>query len=76
MKRMVTVDMADGAAATGEERGVTIGNILVDTHYTVIEDENGYQTEGYVVRQGEPGRRDDRRGRYAPLREHARHRKP
>lgn len=49
----VTVDMADGAAATGEERGVTIGNILVDTHYTVIEDENGYQTEGYVVRQGE-----------------------
>lgn len=54
--------MADGAAATGEERGVTIGNILVDTHYTVIEDENGYQTEGYVVRQGEPGRRDDRRG--------------
>lgn len=52
---MVTVDMADGAAATGEERGVTIGNILVDTHYTVIEDENGYQTEGYVVRQGEQG---------------------
>lgn len=51
----VTVDMADGAAATGEERGVTIGNILVDTHYTVIEDENGYQTEGYVVRQGEQG---------------------
>ena len=51
----VTVDMADGAAATGEERGVTIGNILVDTHYTVIEDENGYQTEGYVVRQGERG---------------------
>ena len=49
----VTVDMADGAAATGEERGVTIGNILADTHYTVIEDENGYQTEGYVVRQGE-----------------------
>lgn len=51
----VTVDMADGAAATGEERSVTIGNILVDTHYTVIEDENGYQTEGYVVRQGEQG---------------------
>ncbi len=51
----VTVDMADGAAATGEERGVTIGNILADTHYTVIEDENGYQTEGYVVRQGEQG---------------------
>lgn len=51
----VIVDMADGAAATGEERGVTIGNILVDTHYTVIEDENGYQTEGYVVRQGEQG---------------------
>ena len=51
----VTVDMADGAAATGVERGVTIGNILVDTHYTVIEDENGYQTEGYVVRQGEQG---------------------
>lgn len=51
----VTVDMADGAAATGEERGVTIGNILVDTHYTVIEDENGYQTEGYVIRQGEQG---------------------
>lgn len=51
----VTVNMADGAAATGEERGVTIGNILVDTHYTVIEDENGYQTEGYVVRQGEQG---------------------
>ena len=51
----VTVDMADGAAATGGERGVTIGNILVDTHYTVIEDENGYQTEGYVVRQGEQG---------------------
>ena len=51
----VTVDMADGAAATGEERGVTIGNILVDTRYTVIEDENGYQTEGYVVRQGEQG---------------------
>lgn len=51
----VTVDMADGAAATGEERGVTIGNILVDTHYTVIENENGYQTEGYVVRQGEQG---------------------
>ena len=51
----VTVDMADGAAATGEERGVTIGNILVDTHYTVIEDGNGYQTEGYVVRQGEQG---------------------
>ena len=51
----VTVDMADGAAATGEERGVTISNILVDTHYTVIEDENGYQTEGYVVRQGEQG---------------------
>ena len=51
----VTVDMADGAAATGEERGVTIGNILVDTHYMVIEDENGYQTEGYVVRQGEQG---------------------
>lgn len=51
----VTVDMADGVAATGEERGVTIGNILVDTHYTVIEDENGYQTEGYVVRQGEQG---------------------
>lgn len=51
----VTVDMANGAAATGEERGVTIGNILVDTHYTVIEDENGYQTEGYVVRQGEQG---------------------
>lgn len=51
----VTVDMADGAAATDEERGVTIGNILVDTHYTVIEDENGYQTEGYVVRQGEQG---------------------
>ena len=51
----VTVDMADGAAATGEERGVTIGNILVDTHYTVIEDENGYQTEGYVVRRGEQG---------------------
>ena len=51
----VTVDMADGAAATGEERGVTIGNILMDTHYTVIEDENGYQTEGYVVRQGEQG---------------------
>lgn len=51
----VTVDMADGAAATGEERGVTIGNILVDTHYTVIEDENGYQTEGYVVRQDEQG---------------------
>lgn len=51
----VTVDMADGAAATGEECGVTIGNILVDTHYTVIEDENGYQTEGYVVRQGEQG---------------------
>ena len=51
----VTVDMADGAAATGKERGVTIGNILVDTHYTVIEDENGYQTEGYVVRQGEQG---------------------
>ena len=51
----VTVDMADGAAATSEERGVTIGNILVDTHYTVIEDENGYQTEGYVVRQGEQG---------------------
>lgn len=51
----VTVDMADGAAATGEERGVTIGNILVDTHYTVIEGENGYQTEGYVVRQGEQG---------------------
>ena len=51
----VTVDMADGAAATGEERGVTIGNILVDTHYTVIEDENGYQSEGYVVRQGEQG---------------------
>lgn len=51
----VTVDMADGAAATGEERGVTIGNILVDTHYTVIEDENGYQTEGYVVHQGEQG---------------------
>lgn len=51
----VTVDMADGAAATGEERGVTIGNILVDTHYTVIEDENGYQTEGYAVRQGEQG---------------------
>lgn len=51
----VTVDMAEGAAATGEERGVTIGNILVDTHYTVIEDENGYQTEGYVVRQGEQG---------------------
>ena len=51
----VTVDMADGAAATGEERGVTIDNILVDTHYTVIEDENGYQTEGYVVRQGEQG---------------------
>lgn len=51
----VTVDMADGAAATGEERGVIIGNILVDTHYTVIEDENGYQTEGYVVRQGEQG---------------------
>ena len=51
----VTVDMADGAAATGEERGVTVGNILVDTHYTVIEDENGYQTEGYVVRQGEQG---------------------
>ncbi len=35
--------------------GVTIGNILADTHYTVIEDENGYQTEGYVVRQGEQG---------------------
>lgn len=51
----VAVDMADGAAATGEERGVTIGNILADTHYTVIEDENGYQTEGYVVRQGEQG---------------------
>lgn len=51
----VTVDMADGAAATGEERGVTIGNILADTHYTVIEDENGYQTEGYVVCQGEQG---------------------
>ena len=51
----VTVDMADGAAATGEERGVTIGNILAETHYTVIEDENGYQTEGYVVRQGEQG---------------------
>ena len=51
----VTVDMADGAAAMGEERGVTIGNILVDTHYTVIEDENGYQTEGYVVRQGKQG---------------------
>ncbi|MFR8978249.1 MAG: DUF5979 domain-containing protein [Christensenellales bacterium] len=34
---------------------MTIGNILVDTHYTVIEDENGYQTEGYVVRQGEQG---------------------
>lgn len=51
----VTVDMANGAAATGEERGVTIGNILADTHYTVIEDENGYQTEGYVVRQGEQG---------------------
>lgn len=51
----VTVDMADGAAATGEERGVTIGNILADTHYTVIEDENGYQTEGYVVRKGEQG---------------------
>lgn len=51
----VTVDMADGAAATGVERGVTIGNILADTHYTVIEDENGYQTEGYVVRQGEQG---------------------
>lgn len=51
----VTVNMADGAAATGVERGVTIGNILVDTHYTVIEDENGYQTEGYVVRQGEQG---------------------
>ncbi len=51
----VTVDMADGAAATGEERGATIGNILADTHYTVIEDENGYQTEGYVVRQGEQG---------------------
>ena len=51
----VTVDMADGAAATGEERGVTIDNILADTHYTVIEDENGYQTEGYVVRQGEQG---------------------
>lgn len=27
---------------------MTIGNILVDTHYMVIEDENGYQTEGYV----------------------------
>lgn len=51
----VTVNMADGAAATGEERGVTISNILADTHYTVIEDENGYQTEGYVVRQGEQG---------------------
>ena len=34
---------------------MTIGNILADTHYTVIEDENGYQTEGYVVRQGEQG---------------------